>query len=85
MSDDKDLGMNCPISRRDFLNGFALSIVVADPIVRWLTCRLGRAYAILGDRTKARSAYQDFLALWKDADTNIPVLKQARSEYVKLQ
>ena len=46
---------------------------------------LGRAYASSGDKGKARIAYQDFLALWKDADTNIPVLRQAKAEYAKLQ
>jgi hypothetical protein len=38
-----------------------------------------------GDKTKARSAYQDFFRLWKDADADIPVLQQARVEYEKLQ
>ena len=46
---------------------------------------MGRAYALSGDGGKARSAYQDFLALWKDADPDIPLLKQAKAEYAKLQ
>jgi tetratricopeptide (TPR) repeat protein len=46
---------------------------------------LGRAYALNGDKEKARAAYQQFLTLWKDADPDIPVLKQAKAEYVKLQ
>jgi serine/threonine protein kinase/tetratricopeptide (TPR) repeat protein len=46
---------------------------------------LGRAYALSGDASKARSAYQDFFALWKDADPDIPVLKQAHAEYEKLK
>jgi len=45
----------------------------------------GRAYALQGDTSKARTAYQDFLALWKDADPNIPILQQAKSEYAKLK
>jgi len=45
---------------------------------------LGRAYALQGDAVKARTAYQDFLALWKDADPGIPILKQAKAEYAKL-
>ncbi|MGA3073411.1 MAG: hypothetical protein ABSG56_06945 [Bryobacteraceae bacterium] len=45
---------------------------------------LGRAYALAGDNAKARTAYQDFLALWKDADPDIPVLKQAKAEYARL-
>ena len=38
-----------------------------------------------GDTARARKAYQDFLALWKDADPEIPLLKQAKAEYAKLQ
>jgi tetratricopeptide (TPR) repeat protein len=45
---------------------------------------LARAYALSKDAAKSRGAYQDFLALWKDADSDIPILKQARSEYSKL-
>jgi predicted Zn-dependent protease len=46
---------------------------------------LARAYAMQGDMAKARSAYQDFLTLWKDADPDIPILKEAKTEYAKLQ
>jgi eukaryotic-like serine/threonine-protein kinase len=46
---------------------------------------LGRAYALTGDKEKARAAYQDFLALWKDADPDVPVFQQAKAEYAKLQ
>ncbi len=46
---------------------------------------LARAYALEDDKTKARGAYQDFFALWKDADPDVPILKQARAEYAKLQ
>jgi serine/threonine protein kinase/tetratricopeptide (TPR) repeat protein len=46
---------------------------------------LARARALAGDTTQARRAYQDFLALWKDADTDIPVLRDARSEHAKLR
>ena len=46
---------------------------------------LGRAYALAGDKTKARAAYQDFLTLWKDADSDVPVLKEAKAEFGKLQ
>jgi serine/threonine protein kinase/tetratricopeptide (TPR) repeat protein len=46
---------------------------------------LARAYAMLGDTAKARTAYQDFLTLWKDADPDIPILKQAKAEYAKLK
>jgi serine/threonine protein kinase len=46
---------------------------------------LGRALAADGEPAKARTPYQDFLALWKDADPDIPILKQAKAEYAKLQ
>jgi len=46
---------------------------------------LARAYAMQGDRAKARTVYQDFLTLWKDADPDIPILKEAKAEYAKLQ
>jgi tetratricopeptide (TPR) repeat protein len=46
---------------------------------------LARAYAMQGDTAKARAAYQDFLTLWKDADPDIPILKEAKAEYAKLQ
>jgi DNA-binding winged helix-turn-helix (wHTH) protein len=60
-------------------------IVVNDPIGALAHLQIGRAYAMAGDTTRARAAYQDFLTLWKDADPDIPILKQAKSEYAKLQ
>jgi serine/threonine protein kinase/tetratricopeptide (TPR) repeat protein len=47
--------------------------------------QLGRARALSGDKESARKDYQDFFALWKDADPDIPILKEAKSEYAKLQ
>jgi hypothetical protein len=47
--------------------------------------QLARAYALQGDTAKARAAYQDFFALWKDADPDIPILLAAEAEYAKLQ
>jgi len=44
----------------------------------------GRAFALQGDTVKAKAAYQDFFAFWRDADSDIPILKQAKSEYEKL-
>ena len=46
---------------------------------------LGRAYILSGDNARAKSAYQDFFAVWKDADPDIPILKEAKAEYVKLK
>jgi len=47
--------------------------------------QLGRAYAMAGNTGQAKAAYKDFLTLWKDADPDIPILKQAKAEYAKLQ
>jgi tetratricopeptide (TPR) repeat protein len=47
--------------------------------------QIGRAYAMAGDTAKTKAAYQDFLTLWKNADPDIPILKQAKVEYAKLQ
>jgi hypothetical protein len=46
---------------------------------------LARSYSLQGDTAKARAAYQDFLTLWKDADPDVPILKEAKAEYAKLQ
>jgi eukaryotic-like serine/threonine-protein kinase len=46
---------------------------------------LGRAYALAGDKNKAKSSYEDFFVLWKDGDRDVPILKQAKAEYAKLQ
>jgi tetratricopeptide (TPR) repeat protein len=46
---------------------------------------LARAYALQGETARARAAYQDFLTLWKDADPDVPILKEAKAEYAKLQ
>jgi DNA-binding winged helix-turn-helix (wHTH) protein/tetratricopeptide (TPR) repeat protein len=59
-------------------------IVNSDPIGALAHLQLGRALVVLGDKAKARIAYEDFLKLWKDADPDIPVLKQARTEYAHL-
>jgi len=47
--------------------------------------QLGRAYVLRGDTANAKAAYQDFFTLWKDADPDIPILKEAKAEYAKLQ
>jgi tetratricopeptide (TPR) repeat protein len=60
-------------------------IVVNDSIGALAHLQIGRAYAMHGDATEAKAAYQDFLALWKDGDPDIPILKQAKAEYAKLQ
>jgi eukaryotic-like serine/threonine-protein kinase len=60
-------------------------IVLNSPIGSLAHLGLGRALAAAGDPAKARTAYQDFLSLWKDADPDIPILKQAKAECAKLQ
>ncbi len=47
--------------------------------------QVGRAYALAGDTAKAKAAYQDFFNVWKDADPDVPILKEAKSEYARLQ
>ena len=61
------------------------SIVINEAIGALAHLGLGRAYALQGDTAKARAAYQDFFALWKDADPDIPIFKQAKAEYAKLR
>jgi hypothetical protein len=60
-------------------------IVIGDAFGVLAHLGLARAYALTGDTTTARAKYQDFLTLWKEADPDIPVLKQAKAEYATLQ
>ncbi len=60
-------------------------VVVNEPIGSLAYLGLARAYALQGDTAKARAAYQEFLTLWKDADANVAVLKEAKAEAAKLQ
>jgi eukaryotic-like serine/threonine-protein kinase len=59
-------------------------IVGADPIGALAHLQLGRTFALSGDKAKAKAAYQDFLTLWANADPDVPILRQARTEYAKL-
>jgi tetratricopeptide (TPR) repeat protein len=59
-------------------------IVASDPIGALAHLQLGRALILSGDKTRAKTAYQDFLTLWKDADPDIPILQEAKTEYAKL-
>jgi tetratricopeptide (TPR) repeat protein len=58
--------------------------VRSEPIGALARLGLGRAFALVGDTTRAKTAYQDFLTLWQDADPDIPVFKEAKAEYSKL-
>jgi tetratricopeptide (TPR) repeat protein len=60
------------------------SIVLVDPVDPLARLQLARALALSGDTVKAKSAYSDLLTLWKNADADIPVLKEARAEYARL-
>jgi len=60
-------------------------VVVNEPIGALAHLGLARAYAMQGDATKARTKYQDFLTLWKNADPRVPILFEAKSEYAKLK
>ena len=60
-------------------------IAVNSPLGALARLQLGRAYALQGENVKSRTAYQDFLTLWKDADPDISILKEAKAEYAKLQ
>jgi tetratricopeptide (TPR) repeat protein len=60
-------------------------VVGSDPIGALAHLQLGRAYTLAGDKIKAKAAYQDFLTLWKDADPDIPIFREAKQEYARLQ
>src|SRR5271169_3909381 len=59
--------------------------VTTEPIGALAHLGLARAYVLQGDTAKAKASYQDFLTLWKDADPDIPILRQAKAEYANLQ
>jgi serine/threonine protein kinase/predicted Zn-dependent protease len=60
-------------------------VILNFPLGTLARLGLARAYAVQGNAAKARASFQDFFTLWKDADPDIPVLKQAKAEYAKLQ
>ncbi|MGA8269999.1 MAG: hypothetical protein WB919_00445, partial [Candidatus Sulfotelmatobacter sp.] len=60
-------------------------VIPIDPEYSLSHLQLARAYALQGDSAKAKTAYQDFFALWKDADPDVPILTQAKAEYEKLK
>jgi DNA-binding SARP family transcriptional activator len=61
------------------------SIVLVDPMDAMARLQLARALALSGDTVKAKSAYNDFLTLWKNADADIPIFQQAKAEYARLR
>ena len=61
------------------------NMIIIDPTMPLAKVGLARAYVLAGDKARARVAYQDFFAVWKDADPDIPVLSEVKTEYAKLQ
>ena len=59
--------------------------VTVDPLASLAKLGIARGYALQGDKANSRMAYQDFLALWKDANPDIPLLKQAKAEYAAVK
>jgi eukaryotic-like serine/threonine-protein kinase len=55
------------------------------PLAVLAQLQLARSYAMGGEHVKAKSAYQNLLAIWKDADSDIPIYRQTKAEYEKLQ
>ncbi|MFZ0911652.1 MAG: hypothetical protein WAN09_00060, partial [Candidatus Korobacteraceae bacterium] len=60
-------------------------VAINCPLAALARLQLGRAYALSGDSIKARGSYQEFFALWKDADPDMPVLKEAKAEYQQIR
>ena len=60
------------------------SIVLVDPMGAMARLQLARALTLSGDTERAKSAYQDLLTLWENADPKIPIVEEARAEYARL-
>jgi serine/threonine protein kinase len=81
--------LNC-VTGTEAANEFQKLLNYPDVVRRFVTgalscLQLGRAQAMVGDKAAARKSYQDFLTLWKDADPDIPIYKQAKAEYASLR
>jgi hypothetical protein len=86
--DHRGLVMNFPwgaLARLGLARAYALEAGTGGTAVPAVSATGGTAVPQQAARAKARAAYQDFLTLWKDADPNIPILKEAKAEYAKLQ
>jgi hypothetical protein len=73
------------VARLGLARAYALEAGVGGTAVPAVSTTGGAPVPQPDARAKARAAYQDFLTLWKDADPDIPILKQAKAEYAKLQ
>ena len=58
--------------------------IALNPVGALAGLGLARAFVLQGDTVKAKAAYRDFLNLWKNADSGVPVLKEAKAEYARL-
>ena len=77
---------NGPAAAAEFQKFLDHSTIIQNFLLGSLAhVQLARAYVISGDTVKAKAAYQDFLTLWKDADPDVPILKEAKAEFAKLQ
>ena len=77
---------NGPEAAREFQKMLDHRTMIGNATTSALThLGLARARVFEGNTSAARSAYQDFFALWKDADPDIPILKEAKAEYARLQ
>jgi tetratricopeptide (TPR) repeat protein len=72
-------------AQQDFQKVLDSKIQGPDAILAVAQVQLARVYQKQGDLAQARIAYQNFLTAWKDADPDVPLLKEAKAEYVKLQ
>jgi hypothetical protein len=61
------------------------NVAIGDALIPLAKVGLARAYALQGDNARSRLAYQDFFALWKDADPDVPLLREVKAEYAKVQ
>lgn len=61
------------------------NVALGDALIPLAKVGLARAYALQGDNARSRLAYQDFFALWKDADPDVPLLREVKAEYAKVQ
>ena len=60
-------------------------VIVSDPVGALARLQMGRALVESGDEPRAKIAFEEFLTLWRDADPDIPIFKQAKAEYARLQ
>ena len=83
LSEDSKRPLDAAVEFRKIISHRGL--VMEDPVDAVARLQLARALAASGDTAGARAAYQDFLTLWKQADPDVPLFKQAKAESATLQ